>query len=209
MEAPMNAFTSSNVQLACRFLVVVLALSTTTGQITTVSLGRTFYVATNGTDAATCGLSAQPCRSISQAVANANDGDTVLVRPGLYGDLNNDGDFNDPGDEQPASGFSCMICVFKDVDIYSTHGAHLTVISSGDERLFFLNQAIELRSDGVTLGARDHGFTVRGGTGSILISGGRHSRVVGNIAKGIQVTACNGPMHVLENVVSGGSDAFL
>jgi Right handed beta helix region len=207
----MNAFTSSTKQSVCRFLIAILAIGTTS-QGFSAQPSRAFYVANNGTDDLACGTPGDPCRSISQAVANAADGDTVRVRPGLYGDLNNDGDFDDPGDERPDPFFACMICIFKDVDIYSTRGAHLTVISLGDERLVTPHDAIELRSDGVIFGARDHGFTVRGGANlGIKISGGRNVRVVGNIvqvaAHGISAVACNGPIYVLENVASRGSNA--
>ena len=45
----MNAFSSSRTQSACRFLIAVLALGTTS-QGTCHVPGRTFFVATNGTD---------------------------------------------------------------------------------------------------------------------------------------------------------------
>ena len=42
----------------------------------------TRYVADNGTDGPSCGISlATACRSISQAVELANPGDTILVGP--------------------------------------------------------------------------------------------------------------------------------
>lgn len=174
--------------------------------------GRTFVVANNGTDSASCGSWNRPCRSISQAVANAADGDTIYVQPGLYGDLNNDGTFDDPGDERPNPSYTCMICVFKDVDILSTTGADTTVISLGDEQLNTPTVVIELRADGVTFGGRGHGFTLRGGANmGILISGGTGSRVAGNIvqvlAHGIGATACNGPIEVVANVATRGSNA--
>lgn len=52
---------------------------------------RTLYVANNALDSATCGSSNKPCRSISRAIANARNGDRIIVRPGRYGDLNSDG----------------------------------------------------------------------------------------------------------------------
>src|SRR5512132_1509340 len=48
----------------------------------------TLTVANNGLDSDTCGSSAAPCRSISQAIDNASEGDTLVVGPGRYGDLN-------------------------------------------------------------------------------------------------------------------------
>jgi hypothetical protein len=199
-----------------RSIALIMLLACSAGPALAAEGGRALFVANNGIDSGSCGSSNRPCRSISQAVANAADGDTVWVRPGIYGDLDNDGVFDDPGDERPASGFDCMICVFKDVDIYSTRGADLTVISHGDERINAPNVVIELRADGVILGARGRGFTVRGGANQgILITGGSDSRVVGNIvqvlAHGILAQACNGPIYVMQNVATRGSnsgDAF-
>src|SRR6516162_9238145 len=53
--------------------------------------GATLYVANNGLDGPSCGTKASPCRSITQGIANAAAGDTIIVGPGLYGDLNDDG----------------------------------------------------------------------------------------------------------------------
>ncbi|HWQ69060.1 MAG TPA: hypothetical protein VN494_03740 [Patescibacteria group bacterium] len=43
----------------------------------------TLYVANNGMDSGTCGAQAEPCRSITQTITNASDGDTVIVGPGI------------------------------------------------------------------------------------------------------------------------------
>ena len=50
----------------------------------------TLLVANNGVDSPTCGP-AEPCRSLARAIANAVAGDTIVVGPGRYGDLNGDG----------------------------------------------------------------------------------------------------------------------
>jgi len=47
--------------------------------------GRTIYVTNDGTDSAGCGAQANACRSISQGLENAVDGDTILVGAGRYG----------------------------------------------------------------------------------------------------------------------------
>jgi len=60
---------------------------------------KKILVTNNAIDSLTCGTKTEPCRSISQAIDNANTGDHILVGPGRYGDLNGDGDFNDPGEE--------------------------------------------------------------------------------------------------------------
>jgi len=44
----------------------------------------TFYVATTGTDSASCGTSAAPCRHIQFAVSKAAEGDSVRVKNGTY-----------------------------------------------------------------------------------------------------------------------------
>src|SRR5512139_1031620 len=42
------------------------------------------WVSSHGTDSTSCGSPANPCRTISQGVANASTGQTVVVRPGTY-----------------------------------------------------------------------------------------------------------------------------
>src|SRR6516162_4268083 len=53
--------------------------------------GGTLYVANNGLDGPACGPKTTPCRSITHGISNAAAGDTIIVGPGLYGDLNDDG----------------------------------------------------------------------------------------------------------------------
>ena len=87
-----------NILVSCVFVltaVPTLTLSPRAG-------ATTRRVANNGVDSASCGTSANPCRSITQAIANAADGDRIVVGPGTYGDLNNDGVLgNSPGEENP------------------------------------------------------------------------------------------------------------
>ena len=42
----------------------------------------TLAVANHGVDGPTCGAKASPCRSISNAIANASPGDKIVVGPG-------------------------------------------------------------------------------------------------------------------------------
>ena len=51
---------------------------------------KTLVSAMNGVDSMACGANTAPCRSIGFAVLNAADGDTILVGPGYYGDVNRD-----------------------------------------------------------------------------------------------------------------------
>jgi Right handed beta helix region len=62
--------------------VVLAALAT--GPIISVLAASTLNVSPSGTDSATCGAVASPCKTISQAIANASVGDTVLVAAGTY-----------------------------------------------------------------------------------------------------------------------------
>src|SRR5262249_14049499 len=69
----------------------------------------TVYVANHGIGGAACGAKTSPCRSIDHAVNTiASDGDTVIVGPGTYGDLDGSGTLGDsPGEE--TGGFGCMV----------------------------------------------------------------------------------------------------
>lgn len=62
------------------------AQSAPTSAIATASVSaRTLWVTNDGADSATCGSRPRPCRSISQAIENAADGDTIWVGAGHYG----------------------------------------------------------------------------------------------------------------------------
>jgi hypothetical protein len=63
--------------------------------------GSTLYVTNDGTDSAGCGARAHACRSISQGLANATDGDTNLVGAGRYGNISGGASYTGAGDEQP------------------------------------------------------------------------------------------------------------
>jgi hypothetical protein len=123
-----------------------------------------WYVTNTGTDIALCGTSRdRACRSISQAIENANDGDVIWVGAGIYGDLNGNGDFSDPGDEHPRNSpdyGNCVVCITKAVRIYSYNGTAATVIRGTDE----FAAAVQVSRSGVVLGAKDHGFTLMGGS---------------------------------------------
>src|SRR5579864_4067004 len=79
----------------------------------------TWYATNDGVDSPMCGHTRDhACRSISQAVDNATDGDVIWVGAGRYGDLNGNGSFADPGDEHPfdsGNGTSCVVCITKAV----------------------------------------------------------------------------------------------
>jgi hypothetical protein len=90
----------------------------------------TLYVANNGLDGSNCGTKTNPCRSIDEGIANAAAGDSVVVGPGRYGDLNPNGILGEPGEENPAlvaPGWGC-VGLEKSVSVVSSDGAASTVI---------------------------------------------------------------------------------
>ena len=132
------------------------------------AFGGVRFVAANGTDSEGCGSAEHPCRSISQAMTNAEDGDTIYVGPGRYGDLSANGSFSGPGDEQPqvGTGWSpgCIVCIEKPLHIYTQLGASVTFIASGPYVAY--SSTVSIRHDGVDFGAAGHGFTITGGNSS-------------------------------------------
>jgi hypothetical protein len=118
---------------------------------------RTVYVGNDGLDGAACGTKAVPCRSISQGIALAATGDTVLVGPGYYGDLDGDGMLGEPGEEGPTGFF---IKVDKAVRVISRDGAAATYIDGTQPLDATPTTPVILEADGVTFGSADHGFTV-------------------------------------------------
>jgi hypothetical protein len=151
-------------------------------------------VETNGIDSATCGSNQSPCRSISQAIENAVAGDTIVVGPGRYGDANNDGDFNDPGDEHAEVGVGCycVLKVAKAVRIESSRGSEMTVIDSPSS--LSIEQIVQITASDAFFGRLNHGFLIApsppGGPGistGIAIVAGEHVTVGGN-----QIVGANG-----------------
>jgi parallel beta-helix repeat protein len=123
---------------------------------------KTLYVTTTGVDGLTCGTVQAPCRSISQTIANATAGDILLVSPGRYGDVNQDGDFNDPGDEAATAdidGYLTMITVNKRLTLLSSAGAGATVLDGGKR----VAAVVKITASRVIFGALGHGFTMRNG----------------------------------------------
>jgi Right handed beta helix region len=187
------------------------------------------HVGNHGLDSATCGSDAQPCRSIGRAIEHAAAGDTILVGPGFYGDLNRDRDFSDPGDEAAVlNGLECMVCIDKRMRILSTHGASATRIDSStvdfdtDDEEF--PDTVRITANGVTFGAPGQGFELVGRS-TIFLSSRGHGNVVvgGNVARrtdtppldvelgligGFLVTATGGPVHLHGNTAIGHHFGF-
>jgi len=117
----------------------------------------TWIVGNNGLDSDSCGSSETPCRSITQAIANASPGDLIVVGPGRYGDVDNDGDLDDPGDEHGPNSCFCMLNVDKRLTIISRDGAASTVIDGGNINL---ERAVDLSIGRTVFGGEDHGFSI-------------------------------------------------
>jgi hypothetical protein len=165
----MNTHRLLSWQTCTRLIAAWLMLFACGSAVANVSL----WVSNHGTDSGGCGLPSNPCRSISQAIANAAAGDTIWVGAGHYGNVNGDIGFTGPGDEQPepiTTHFDplenayngCIVCINKAVKIYSLDGAAATIIDSGPSPGIF-NVTVALLSDGAVFGASGHGFTITGG----------------------------------------------
>jgi hypothetical protein len=127
--------------------------------------GNVFYVTNDGTDSAACGAQANACRSISQGIANATDGDTILVGAGKYGNISGSASYTGPGDEHPqfnVTATACIVCINKAVSIYSLHGPSVTVIEGTPVTNY--TATVMIQHEGVNFGAPGRGFTITGGT---------------------------------------------
>jgi hypothetical protein len=133
-----------------------------------------WYVTNSGADSPVCGTARdRACRSISQAIENASDGDVIWVGAGRYGDVSGRGDFTSPGDEHardtgrgPDEGVSCVLCITKAVAIYSYNGTAATTISGNSA----YGSVVQVLSDKVVFGSKDHGFTLTGGPIGVALS---------------------------------------
>jgi hypothetical protein len=163
------------------------------------ALGQsTIHVANNGLDSAGCGTAPEPCRSISAGIAAAVDGDTVMVRPGRYGDLNGDDALGGPGEE--TGNYNGAVYINKRVKVLSTEGAGATIIRG----ISSVPIVVYLDVSGAQFGERSQGFTVYGAN-SFGVSNNNMSsgKIAGNIAQGMAVgfyiVAIGGEVEVSHN----------
>src|SRR3990172_4361461 len=164
---------------SCSFVAAVIFLGVAAGAVNAATL----HVANNGSDNDTCGAPSGPCRSISRAITNAIDGDTVVVGPGRYGDLNGNGTFEPGLGEEAAEvsfGCICMIKVNKSLTLKSTDGAGATVLDVGGADV----RGAVIDANGVVFGERRHGFTIVNSRREALLLGGSTENVTlaGNVA---------------------------
>jgi hypothetical protein len=183
-------------------LSVAVALLGSRGQ----AHAATRYVANDGVDGASCGTKAAPCRSITQAVTNASAGDSVIVGPGRYGDLDDDGTPGDrAGEETPAPLCSCMLAITKPVTVISSNGAASTII---DARSVNTSRNVLVGMNDHDFGKPGKGFTITNtasSTGAGLVVGSQNVRVRGNqvVATGVAAATFNGIGISLSNLSAG------
>ena len=119
-----------------------------------------FHVANEGSDSDTCGNQDRKCRSISQAIRNAHDGDSIVVGVGVYGDLDRDGNTReDPSEEFGGSCF-CLVLIDKRITILSERGPAATIIDARNTPFI----AVYITAPGAHFGYAGMGFTVLAGS---------------------------------------------
>jgi len=119
----------------------------------------TLYVGNQGIDSGSCGSSSDPCRSISRAITNAGSGDTIVVGPGRYGDLDEDGTYGETGEEaaEVNTGCDCMVNIDKRLSLRSVNGAAATIIDVNGGNI----SGVGIEASGVVFGsAKALGFSI-------------------------------------------------
>jgi len=138
------------------------------------------YVANNGFDSGSCGPIGFECRSITGALANANvlGGDTIIVGPGRYGDIDGDGFLGGIGEEMSGA---WAIYVSIPVKIVSSHGAASTIIDAPGS---FGGAYIE--SGPIVFGKASKGFTIVNANYGVFVSNSSFPKVKigGNVILG-------------------------
>lgn len=163
----------------CLLLSSTAALAASSGDSSVTS--RVWNVANNGVDRSNCGSLALPCRSISQALANASPGDSIVVGSGRYGDLNRDGVLGGTGEEAGGCA-TAAVCVDNSVRLESREGAALTVIDVTG--VTEPTNGVLIAADDVVFGGSHRGFTVRGAANIGVVILGSEVSVIDNIAAG-------------------------
>jgi hypothetical protein len=177
----------------------------------------TLYVAVNTLrNGPNCGAQTQPCRTISQAIANAAPGNLIEVAPGIYGDIDGDGDTNGAGEE-------ASIVIDKALTVYSSGGAAQTIFRA-PRRPDLRTIVVLILADDITFGRRNGGFTIVGdtsgfgeGSEGVTISDSGNVVVEGNIATDnsaggfvaiVQAHTSTGDIALLGNVATRNGFGF-
>jgi hypothetical protein len=189
-----------------RLLAVLVGLGIGLGGVTG-GHAAVVRVANDGVDGPGCGGLTDPCRTITRAIANAVDGDRILVGPGRYGDVDGNGLLSGPEEEVPAdSRDRSTISVNKRLTIESAAGAAATVIET------IHRDGVKLLVAGTVFGGRSKGFTVRGlgapDESGITAGGGGNAvtRIVDNVVTGFRngsgIDAAGDRVEITGNVIS-------
>jgi len=162
------------------------------------SAKKTVNVANNALDTSNCGAADNPCRSISQAIKNAFDGDTIVVGPGIYGDQ----EFGTP---------PFAIVIDKELSIISEDGPSATVINVRDTGRW----PVKIFASNVNFGRRGHGFmlvansiapfsgiSVNVGASAVTVEG----NLVTGFGRGIDVAGNRGS--ITNNIVIGNGEGL-
>jgi hypothetical protein len=158
---------------------------------------RSLLVGNEGSDSPSCGGFDNKCRSISQAIRNAADGDTVFVEAGVYGDLNRNGVVGESGEEGPPDRpCLCLVLIDKRITVLSERGAAATIIDASTTGLPGVH--VVSGGAGAVFGYTGMGFTVvtpeEGASPGLTPTGIRvqapattiaGNRVVGSIQNGV------------------------
>ena len=179
----------------------------------------TLYVAVNALrNGPNCGAQTHPCRTITQAIVHAAPGNFIEVGPGIYGDIDGDGDADSAGEEP-------SVIIDKALTVYSTSGAAQTIIRA-PRRPDLRTIVVLILGDGTTFGRRNGGFTIVGdtsgfgeGSEGVTIAGAGNVVVEGNIATDnsaggfvaiVQAHTATGDIALLGNVAmrNGGGLTF-
>jgi hypothetical protein len=158
-----------------RLFLVILSFAVLMLSAEPAQAGK-LYAANNGVDSADCGEKSNPCRSISHTVTRGSSGDQIVVGPGVYGDINNDGDLEDDGEENALGTDEAMISISSAIKLFSRDGAKSTVIRGVSTKSF----AVYLKSSEVLLGKNKRGFTITGGSKAALFVEGSNTSISAN-----------------------------
>lgn len=152
----------------------------------TPASAATLYVANDGADSPTCGPKGSACRTMTQTIDNAADGDTISVGSGVYGDINRNGVLGEAGEEPVrvcGSLGQCVLWIDKPVTIVSEAGAFSTLLEGGQGA----TAVVVLTASGATFGSKGKGFTLQnevdfvGGIGVYIAPGAGSNVIAGNV----------------------------
>jgi len=209
----MNPLESSSARAEVSLLALcVLAMA---GSAFGAGNSRVLWVANDGVDSTSCGTSrTTQCRSITQAIKNAADGDTIEVGAGRYGDLNGDRDFADAGEEHANKTLGCIVCITKSVRIFSLNGATITMIDAATDNPE-LKVGVAILANGVTFGVKDHGFMIIGAQADgLLVHKANGVQVGGNLAlknggSGIRAEDVGDSLLIADNTAIDNESGFV